>query len=168
MDEKTLINLITTIDTEIAMYEQLKSYFEDKKATLISNKPLELSEIDVKIIEEAEHIQSVDTKRLGIVKTLNPDIKNMSELINFCKAEKCDEKTTRKLITQKETLANLSKELKLLNDTNIKLIKHGEILSEKRLGIIINAFKPQGNSYSGDGKGTPNSSEKISTIIRDV
>jgi len=168
MREDILKKLIAVLDNEIELYVQMRNYYVEKKQLLTTNKILELSNIDTLITENYEHIKKVDLVRVDTTKLLEEDVPSMTRLIELCQEKNCDEKIINKIIEQKEKLSALSSEITMLNVTNMKLIKHGMIVTDKQLGIIINACTPKGNSYSDKGQQLDSSETRISTIIKDV
>ena len=89
----------------------------------------------------------------------------MTKLIEL--AEKRCPKAVSKLKEQQAKLNSLSSAISVLNLTNMKLIKHGMIITDKKLNIIIESCAPKGTVYSDKGK-EDNQNMEMSTIIRDV
>lgn len=165
MYEEIFKNIINILDKEIKLYTEMRNLYTEKREILVKNNILDLSKIDAKIIENYETIKKVDIQRLEEIKALGDNIPNMTELIN--KARELCPKYSLKLLEQQETLNSISSAISVLNLTNMKLIKHGMILTDKKLNIIIEACAPKGNSYTGEGKEEVNNLE-MSTIVRDV
>lgn len=165
MYEENFKNIINILDKEIKLYTEMRNLYTEKREILVKNNILELSQVDAKIIENYETIKKTDAQRIEAIKTLGDDIPNMSELISRAK-ELCP-KCSLKLLEQQEALNSISSAISLLNLTNMKLIKHGMILTDKKLNIIIEACAPKGNSYTGNGKEETNTLE-MSTIVRDA
>ena len=83
------------------------------------------------------------------------------------KAKELCPKYSVKLTEQQEKLNSISSAISVLNLTNMELIKHGMILADKKLNIIIDACAPKGNSYSKSGK-EETSNLEMSTIIQEA
>lgn len=165
MYEKIFKNIINILDKEIKLYTEMRNLYTEKREILVKNNILELSVIDAKIIENYENIKKIDAQRLEEINSLGEDVPNMTELIN--KAKELCPKCSLKLIEQQEMLNSISSSISVLNLTNMKLIKHGMILTDKKLNILIEACAPKGNSYKGDGKEETCNLE-MSTIVTDV
>ena len=165
MYEENFKNIINILDKEIKLYTEMRNLYTEKREILVKNNILDLSKVDAKIIENYETIKKIDAQRIEAIKTLGDDIPNMSELISRAK-ELCP-KYSLKLLEQQETLNSISSAISVLNLTNMKLIKHGMILTDKKLNIIIEACAPKGNSYTENGKEETNTLE-MSTIVRDA
>ncbi len=165
MQEEIFKNLVSILDDEINLYTEMRNLYTEKKEILIKNNILELTKIDTKIIENYEKIKKIDVLRLDAIKMVGEDILSMSALIEVAEA-RCP-KYAPKLKEQQAKLNNLSSSISLLNLTNMKLIKHGMVITDKKLNIIIEACAPKGTSYNVKGKEDDKNLE-MSTIIRDV
>lgn len=165
MQEEIFKNLTNILDKEIELYTEMRVLYQKKREVLVKNDMAELSDVDTKIIENYETIKKTDSLRIDAIKMLGEDIPNMSGLIE--KAKEVCPKYSMKLREQQEKLNNISSAISVLNLTNMELIKHGMILSDKKLNIIIDACAPKGNSYSKTGREEAGSLE-MSTIIQDV
>ncbi len=165
MQEEIFKNLINILDQEISLYTEMRNLYTEKKEILVKNNILELSKIDTKIIENYESIKKIDLLRLDGIKLLGEDVPSMTKLIEL--AEKRCPKAVSKLKEQQAKLNSLSSAISVLNLTNMKLIKHGMIITDKKLNIIIESCAPKGTVYSDKGK-EDNQNMEMSTIIRDV
>ena len=163
MYEEIFKNLVETLDKEIKLYTEMRDLYTEKREVLVKNDIMALSKVDTKIIENYENIKKVDLLRLDAIKMLGEDVPSMTKLIEL--AEKTCRKYTSKLKEQQAKLNSLSSAISVL--TNIKLIKHGMIVTDKSLGIIIDACAPKGTSYSQNGK-EESSNMEMSTIVTDV
>ena len=167
MYEENFKNIINILDKEIKLYTEMRNLYTEKREILVKNNILELSQVDAKIIENYETIKKTDAQRIEAIKTLGDDIPNMSELISRAK-ELCP-KYSLKLLEQQEALNSISSAISLLNLTNMKLIKHGMILTDKKLNIIIEACAPKGNSYTGNGKEETNTlADMLEEMVQDA
>lgn len=165
MQNEIFKNLVNILDDEIKLYTEMRNLYTEKKEVLIKNNILELTKIDTKIIENYEKIKKIDILRLDAIKMIGEDINNMSSLIEAAE-EKCP-KFVLKLKEQQAKLNSLSSAISLLNLTNMELIKHGMVITDKKLNIIIEACAPKGTSYNVKGQEDDNNLE-MSTIIKDV
>ena len=166
MQEEIFKNLTSILDKEINLYTEMRNLYTEKREILIKNNILELTKIDTKIIENYEKIKKIDILRLDAIKMIGEDIHSMSSLIEIAE-ERCP-KFVIKLKEQQAKLNNLSSSISILNLTNMKLIKHGMILTDKKLNIIVEACAPKGTSYNGKGQENDNNNLEMSTIIKDV
>lgn len=165
MYEETFKKLTNILGKEIELYTEMRNLYADKRKALVKNNINELTKIDTKIIENYESIKKVDSDRVDIVKTFGEDIPNMTELIE--KSQELCPKYSLTLREQQELLNSISSSITVLNLTNMELLKHGMILADKKLNIIIDCCAPKGNSYSDKGiEQTPD--YEMSTIIRDA
>ncbi len=165
MHEEIFKNLTNILDKEIELYTEMRILYQRKREVLVKNDMEELSKVDAKIIENYETIKKTDILRIDAIKMLEEDIPNMSGLIE--KAKELCPKYSVKLTEQQEKLNSISSAISVLNLTNMELIKHGMILADKKLNIIIDACAPKGNSYSKSGK-EETSNLEMSTIIQDA
>ncbi len=165
MYEEIFKNLVEILDKEIKLYTEMRNLYTEKREVLVKNDIMALSKVDTKIIENYENIKKVDLLRLDAIKMLGEDVPSMTKLIEL--AEKTCRKYTSKLKEQQAKLNSLSSAISVLNLTNIKLIKHGMTITDKSLGIIIDACAPKGTSYSQNGK-EESSNMEMSTIVTDV
>lgn len=165
MQEEIFKNLIGILDKEIKLYTEMRNLYTEKKEILIKNNILELSQIDTKILENYEAIKKIDILRLDAIKMLGEDIMSMSALIEI--AEERAPKFALKLKEQQAKLNNLSSTISVLNLTTMKLLKHGMVITDKKLNIIIEACAPKGTSYNLKGVEDDKNLE-MSTIIKDV
>ena len=165
MQEEIFKNLINILDKEIKLYVEMRDLYTEKKEVLIKNDILELSKVDAKILENYESIKKIDLLRLDGIKLIGEDIPSMTKLIEVAE-ERCP-KAVMKLKEQQAKLNNLSSVISVLNLTTMKLLKHGMVITDKKLNIIIEACAPKGTSYTVKGKEDDNNLE-MSTIIEDV
>ena len=162
MQEEIFKNLIEILGKEIKLYTEMRNLYTKKREVLVSNNILDLSKIDAEIIENYESIKKIDVLRLDAIKLLNEDAPSMSALIEIAQ-KKCP-KYVLKLTDQQNQLNNLSSSISLLNITNMKLIKHGMVLTDKKLNSLIECCAPKGSSYSDKGVES-NKAIEVSTII---
>ena len=143
-------NLIKILDKEIDAYEQLKVLFEEKKELIIKAKSEDLGVLDNKILAAHDTIVKLNNSRKNAAAELISEDATMSDFINL--AEVHEPEFKEPLMLRKIKICNISKDLVLLNNQNVELIKHGIIITDKMLETIIDAFAPQGSIYNGAGK----------------
>ena len=56
----------------------------------------------------------------------------------------------------------------LIERTNVELLKHNLVMSDKMLDIIISAAMPQKDNYDRHGKNIDTSELSISSIVEDA
>lgn len=143
-------NLIKILDKEIDAYEKLKVLFEEKKELLIKAKSEDLGVLDNKILAAHNSIVKLNNSRKNAAAELISEDATMSDFISLAEVNEPDFKEP--LMLRKDKICNISKELVLLNNQNVELIKHGIIITDKMLETIVDAFAPQGSIYNGAGK----------------
>ena len=158
MDFNSLIGLM---DKEIELYKQLRILYSDKKNSLIKNDIKSLKNIDNQILELISKIKICETKRLKIA---GDKFNNISALINYAKIESPE--YLNKLENQKIEINKLAKEISHLHKTNLDLVKHGLVLSDKTLQLIIKICREGNRNYSSSGFSKFNT--PISTIIQEA
>lgn len=150
MDKIEFRKLLNIIDEEIKAYEELKPLFEEKKELLKKSKSGDLIEVDNRIIAQNELIVKLNKARQDIsVKHFNKDC-SMSDYIELLGGENDEYK--EQLLLRKVKICNILDELTLLNNQNVELLKHGIIITNKTLDMIVDAFAPQGSNYDETGK----------------
>lgn len=143
-------NLLKILDLEIESYEKLKVLFEEKKELLIKAKSDDLGVLDNKILAINGAIVKLNNSRKLAAAELISEDAVMSDFIKL--AENSEPEFKEPLMLRKDKICNISKDLVLLNNQNMELIKHGIIITDKMLETIVDAFAPQGSIYNGAGK----------------
>lgn len=150
MERLKFQNLIETIDKEVSAYEKLKELFEEKRELLKQSKSGDIGAIDNKIIAQNNLIVKLNDKRKELtIEEFEKDC-TMSEYIELL-GEKYEEYKAP-LEERKVKICKLSNDLVLLNNQNVELLKHGIVMTNKMLEIIVDAFAPQGSNYNISGK----------------
>lgn len=150
MTKENLKKLIRAIDKEILAYEKLKELFNSKKEVLKHAKTDELGIIDNQILAQHNIIVKLNKTRQDLSQEILGKDGSMSQFIEYAE-QNCPE-LKDELVLRKDKICNISKQLMLLNNQNVELIKHGIIITDKMLETIIDAFAPQGSNYSKVGK----------------
>ena len=159
-------NLITILDKELEAYTKLKDLFEEKRELLKKAKSDDLGVLDNKILAINDLIVKLNNTRKNIsMELLNKD-GCMSDFIEFAEVNVPEQKEA--LILRKVKICNIIKELTLLNNQNVELIKHGITITNKMLETIVNAFAPQGSIYNGAGQTTDTRDLNMWTINEEI
>lgn len=150
MDKKLFYNLIEILDKELDAYIELKNLFQEKQEVLKKAKPEELGCVDNKILALNDKITKLNSERKNIGFELTGEEANMSKFIEV--ATNVAPEFVDRLKERKVKICNNFTELAQLNQSNVELLKHGMIITNKMLETIIDAFAPQGCNYNGAGK----------------
>ena len=161
-----LIKFKEVIDEEIQAYETLDELYSIKQSILVQRKSDALWDIDSQIVKEAEIIKEINKKRKNVAKYLGNEDITLAEVIE--KAKQSNKDLADKLSNQKERLNLLSNSLSHRENTNLHLIKHGLVMVQKTLDIIVDAIVPQTKQYNKDGKNTEMDKSLISSIIEEA
>ncbi len=159
MDFNSLIGLM---DKEIALYKQLRQLYSAKKIILIKNDITNLQEVDSKIIKIVDFIKIIGLKRLNITEKKFP---NISSLISYAKLK--HPQYVEKLEQQRVEIKILAKEINALEKTNIELIKHGIILTDNKLNLIIKLCQSKTTNYSSKGQ-SESENFVLSTVVQEA
>jgi len=161
-----LNELIKILDELISAYEVMAKLYEEKKASLIKNHYDELGVLDNRIIENYEHLKFLNNKRKILSNELGDENMNLSTLIEL--ASQKDEHLAEEFSLRKVKINELSSQLLLLEKTNVELINHGLILSEKSLSMYIDAVEPQANLYDKSGKNVDTTGITMSSVVEEA
>ena len=152
MYTKQFRKLIIAIDNELEAYDKLKVLFEEKKELLKKSKSDDLGVLDNRILALNNTIVKLnEVRKNASIELLGKD-GSMSDFIAFAEANQPDQKEA--LLLRKVKICNNFRDLVLLNNQNMELLKHGLTITNKMLETIVNAFAPQGSIYNGAGKTT--------------
>lgn len=163
----TLLQFEKNVDAEIQAYQDMEELYQIKQSVLVQGKCDALCEVDSKILDKIEQLKTLSTQRKQVSKFLGNEEMSMSEAIN--KAHSVNSGLAQRLTTQKAKLNALSGSLAVYERTNMDLIKHGLVLTNKTLNIIVNALAPQSNQYGSTGKNIERSNKmNLSTIVEEA
>lgn len=155
------------IDEEIRAYEALGELYKVKQSILVQGKSDALWDVDAQIIDQANNIKEIGKKRKEVAKYLGNEDLTMSEIIN--KAKEANNTLAPKLEAQQNKLQLLAKSLTLQEKTNITLVKHGLIMVNKTLDIIVGVLSPQSKGqYDKNGQDVGTDKSLISSIVEEV
>lgn len=164
---EVLIEFKDVIDEEIQAYEALGELYNVKQSLLVQGKSDALWDVDAKIVEEADRIRSLNSKRKVVAGYLGDENLTMSQIIEKAKAE--NDIIYEKLEKQQVKLRILAKSLNLQESTNMTLIKHGLTMVGKTLDIIVGALMPQTQGqYDKSGQSIKGDKSLISSIVEEA
>lgn len=164
---ETFLQFKGIIDEEILAYESLGELYEMKQAILIQGKSDALWDVDAQILEKANNIKAIDTKRKKIAGYLGGENLTLAEIIE--KAKNANEPVAESLQVQQTKLGLLTKTLSLQEKTNGALIKHGLTMVGKTLDIIIGVLSPQVNGqYDKKGHNIGADKSLISSVVEEA
>ena len=167
MDEKFYRTVIQMLDDTITVYQELLDLYKEKKQALLTPKNNEiLRVVDEKILAHINTVKNVNEKREEFCKENDIDPAKISTLIEFASN---DNKEFEEILSEQKVKINeVAQEIALIEKTNVELIKHGLIMSDKLLDIIISAAMPQTDNYDKHGKNIDTSELSISSIVEDA
>lgn len=154
------------IDEEIKAYEDLGELYQVKQTVLINGKSDALWDIDAQILSKADDIKLLNQKRKEVAKYLGDENLTMSEIIE--KAKEANDSLAPKLEIQQGKLKLLAKSLKLQEETHMNLIKHGLIMVNKTIDIIVSTVFPQTKQYNKLGQNIETDKSLISSVSEEV
>lgn len=167
--EDTLTKFKDIIDEEIEAYEALGELYKIKQSILMQGKSDLLAGIDAQIVEKAESIKALNSKRKTVAQYFGDENLTMSQIIEKAKDANNNPALVEKLETQKTKMNLLAKSLSLQETTNLTLIKHGLTMVGKTLEIIVDAFAPQATKqYDKSGHDVTSYESLISSVIEEA
>lgn len=167
MDEKFYRTVTQMLDDTINVYQELLELYKEKKQALLTPKNNEILRIvDEKILAHANTVKKVNDKREEFCKENDIAPAKISTLIEL--ASKDNKEFEEILSEQKVKINEVAQEIALIEKTNVELIKHSLIMSDKLLDIIISAAMPQTDNYDMHGKNVDTSELSISSIVEDA
>lgn len=167
--EDTLKRFNEIIDEEIEAYEALGELYKVKQSILVQGKSDLLAGVDAQIIEKAEFIQALTSKRKVVAQYFGDENLTMSQIIEKAKDANNNPALVEKLEAQKSKINILAKTLSLQEKTNLTLIQHSLTMVGKTLEIIVGAFLPNSNQYDKSGHNVSvENNQTLSSIIEEV
>ncbi len=167
MNELFLTQISITIDNTIEAYENLLNLYEEKKEALVKKEHEALTVIDKKILNIADTIRTLTKDKQSILNENNYDDITITQLIALAK-EQNNQELVEKFKKNKVTIGEVNQRIALLDKTIVELIKHGLVMSDKLLNIILSATMPQKDNYDMHGKNVDHSSLSISSIVENA
>lgn len=163
----TLLQFEKNVEEEIKAYQDMEELYKIKQAVLVQGRREALCDVDSKILDKIEQLKILNNQRKNVSKYLGNEEMTMSEAIQ--KANAVNPQLAQRLQVQKTMLNALSGTLTIYEKTNLDLIKHGLLMANKTLNIIINALAPQANQYSNTGKNLEQDRKvHLSTIVEEA
>lgn len=167
MNEQFYETVSQMLDNTISVYEELLELYKEKKKVLLTPKNNEsLRIVDEKILAQVNTVKKVNAKREEFCNENEISSTKISTLIELAQKE-CPQ-FEKKLSEQKVKINEVAEEMALVEKTNVELIKHGLVMSDKLLDIIISAATPQTDNYDMHGKNVDTSELSISSIVEDA
>lgn len=166
MSNEILEQFRETVDKEIQEYEAMEELYKLKQAVLVQGRSDALWDVDAKIVSKIDTLKTITSERKEVAKYLGNENLTMTEAINKAKAS--NDKLAEKLQNQKTKLNVLSNSISLYERTNMDLIKHGLVMAEKTMGIIIGVLSPQPNEYDKSGKNVGTEKMQISSVVEEA
>lgn len=167
MDAKFYRDISNMIEDAISAYEELLELYKEKKQALMTRNTDKLSVVDNNIISQVEIINKINNIRDNYCR--NNDVAvpiKITELLEMTAQENPDFHEVYE--QQKVKIREVADEIALLSKTNVELLKHGLIMSDKMLDIIVSAAVPQTTNYNKQGKNIETSELSISSIVEDA
>lgn len=167
MEQQFYKTISQMLDDTITVYQELLELYKEKKKVLLTPKNNDLlRSIDEKILAQVNSVKKVNEKRENFCKENEIEPSNISTLIEL--AQKENPEFEEILSKQKVKINEVAEEMALVEKTNVELIKHGLVMSDKLLDIIISAAVPQTDNYDMHGKNIDTSELSISSIVEDA
>ncbi len=166
MEKQFFRNISNMIEDAIVGYEQLLNLYKEKKQAILKPDKDMLAFVDEKIITHVRFLTDLNKKREEYCKENDVAPVKMTELIEFAKKEFPEFEEIFE--NQKVKIREVADEIALIENTNVELLKHNLIMSDKLLDIIISAAMPQKDNYDRHGKNLDTSELSISSIVEDA
>lgn len=164
---EVLLQYSEIIDEEIKAYEKLGELYVEKEQVLIHGNGENLYTIDEKIVNQAEVIDKVNAQRVEICKNSFDDENiTLSAIIEKTKTE--NPQLSERFSQQQKRIKELSKELSRLEKSHQELIKHGMVIVDKTMKIILDVVSPQSQQYDKSGHNVKCDESMISSISEEV
>lgn len=165
--KNVLRKILDHLETELICYQELSKTYDEQKEVLVKNKHQELEELDNRFTALHHKITKLDVIRKNLFNELKPGTQKLSEVIKIAETEESPH--LEKLQEYKAIFKKLREEIENKRFVNFELLKNGLSITDKKLGIIIEAVVPQGSIYNRKGtksKGLKNLS--VSTINQEA
>lgn len=166
MNEKFYETASNLVEEIISNYMELLDFYKEKKQALLTRDREMLSFVDEKIMLQVKDIEGINKKMLEFCKENELEMLKVSDLINLANNDKSS--FSEVFEKQKVKINEVSHGLALVEKANVELIKHGLIMSDKLLDIIISAAVPQKDNYDMHGKNINTTELGISSIVEDA
>jgi len=164
--KNVLRKILNHLESELVCYQELSQLYDEQKDILIKNKHEELQELDNKFTALYNKINKFNYIRQQLFNELKQGTQKLSDVIEIAKKE--ESPNVEKLENYKALFKSLKKDLDHKRFINMELLKNGLTITDKKLGIIIEAVTPQGSIYNQKGKSKDLKDLSVSTIIEEV
>jgi len=164
---QTKINeLEQIIDEEIQEYKEIEALYKDKREVLIQSRANDLKDIDEQILSRLERLKISAKRKHSVSKHFGKETISLSEIIEKTKAHNLQQ--AQRFLQKQEELGGIERSLSRLDKTNQALLKHGMVLVDKTMKIIVNACIPTQDNYNNKGKNQNQEHLQISSIIEEA
>lgn len=166
MEQQFFEKISNMIEMVIPAYEELLSFYKEKKQALLKQDTNMLAFVDEKIVAQVKYITNLNKKRENFCKEHEIEPVKITELIELAQKEYPEfEKVYEE---QKVKIRNIADELALVERANVELLKHSLTMSDKLLDIIISAAGSQKDSYDQHGKNIEANKITIGSIVEEA
>lgn len=166
MEQQFFEKISNMIEMVIPAYEELLSFYKEKKQALLKQDTNMLAFVDEKIVAQVKYITNLNKKRENFCKEHEIEPVKITELIELAQKEYPEfEKVYEE---QKVKIRNIADELALVERANVELLKHSLTMSDKLLDIIISAAGSQKDSYDQHGKNIEANKLTIGSIVEEA
>lgn len=166
MEQQFFEKISNMIEMVIPAYEELLSFYKEKKQALLKRDTNMLAFVDEKIVAQVKYITNLNKKRENFCKEHEIEPVKITELIELAQKEYPEfEKVYEE---QKVKIRNIADELALVERANVELLKHSLTMSDKLLDIIISAAGSQKDSYDQHGKNIEANKITIGSIVEEA
>lgn len=166
MEQQFFEKISNMIEMVIPAYEELLSFYKEKKQALLKQDTNMLAFVDEKIVAQVKYITNLNKKREDFCKENEIEPVKITELIELAQKEYPEyEKVYEE---QKVKIRNIADELALVERANVELLKHSLTMSDKLLDIIISAAGSQKDSYDQHGKNIEANKITIGSIVEEA
>lgn len=166
MEQQFFEKISNMIEMVIPAYEELLSFYKEKKQALLKQDTNMLAFVDEKIVAQVKYITNLNKKREDFCKEHEIEPVKITELIELAQKEYPEfEKVYEE---QKVKIRNIADELALVERANVELLKHSLTMSDKLLDIIISAAGSQKDSYDQHGKNIEANKITIGSIVEEA
>lgn len=166
MEQQFFEKISNMIEMVIPAYEELLSFYKEKKQALLKQDTNMLALVDEKIVAQVKYITNLNKKRENFCKENEIEPVKITELIELAQKEYPEYKEIYE--NQKVKIRNIADELALVERANVELLKHSLTMSDKLLDIIISAAGSQKDSYDQHGKNIEANKITIGSIVEEA
>ncbi|MBR1943629.1 flagellar export chaperone FlgN [bacterium] len=166
METQFFENIAKMIDSAIKAYEELLELYLEKKQAILKPDKNMLGTVDEKIIAHVKLLTNINKERELYCKENGIETARITELIELTQKEYPDLKEVFE--EQKVKIREVADKIALVEKTNVELIQHSLIMSDKLLDIIVSAAMPQKDNYDMHGKNIDTRELSIGSIVEEA